>query len=142
MFGMMKGQRLKGEANQMYPLQQVLDSGIRAATDIGVFATADKKQAALMIWNYHDVDKTGDSSMVTITIDHIRSKNIQLSHYRIDATHSNSYEVWKKMGSPQNPSAAQIKTLEEAGQLQLLEKPTAMKVKEGKLQLQVSMPRC
>jgi xylan 1,4-beta-xylosidase len=141
MFGMMKGQRLKGEANRMYPLQQVLDSGIRAATDIGVFATADTKEAALMIWNYHDVDKTGDSSMVTITIDHIRSKNIQLSHYRIDDTHSNSYEVWKKMGSPQNPSAAQIKTLEEAGQLQLLEKPTAMKVKEGKLQLQVSMPR-
>ena len=37
--------------------------------------------------------------------------------------YSNSYEAWKKMGSPQQPSPEQYAQLERAGQLQSLESP-------------------
>jgi xylan 1,4-beta-xylosidase len=56
--------------------------------------------------------------MISISINSIPAKKIKLTQYRIDDAHSNAYEVWKKMGSPQNPTAEQIATLEKAGQLQ------------------------
>jgi xylan 1,4-beta-xylosidase len=49
--------------------------------------------------------------------------------------------VWKKMGSPQNPTAAQIKELENAGQLQTIGKSKMLKVKSGRLNISVSLPR-
>ncbi len=69
------------------------------------------------------------------------SKSIKLTHYRIDNEHSNSYEVWKKMGSPQNPSTEQIATLEKAGQLAMLGKPAELKVKNGAVDVNMVLPR-
>jgi xylan 1,4-beta-xylosidase len=48
---------------------------------------------------------------------------VLMKHYRIDDTHSNAWTAWKKMGSPQNPTAEQYTALEAAGQLELLESP-------------------
>ena len=42
-------------------------------------------------------------------------ERLSVHHYRVDAEHSNSYEVWKKMGSPQKPSPEQYLQLERAG---------------------------
>ncbi|MNT79931.1 hypothetical protein D3C72_2193250 [compost metagenome] len=50
-------------------------------------------------------------------------KTATLTEYRIDADNSNAYEVWKKMGSPQNPDSKQIALLEKAGQLKMVGKP-------------------
>jgi len=45
------------------------------------------------------------------------------------------------MGSPQNPSAEQIETLEKAGQLQLLNSPEWIKVKQGQVIIPMFLPR-
>ncbi len=55
-----------------------------------------------------------------LNIKGIPAEKATLTQYRIDNEHSNSYEVWKKMGSPQNPTANQIAELEKAGQLEIL----------------------
>jgi hypothetical protein len=39
------------------------------------------------------------STIISIAAFAQDSAIIQVKQYRIDATHSNSYEVWKKMGS-------------------------------------------
>jgi xylan 1,4-beta-xylosidase len=142
MFGKMSGSRVEALSNRMYPLQKVLDSSIRGAkTDIGVLATKDKKSAAVMIWNYHDNDQQGPAEPISISISHITSGSATLTHYRIDNEHSNSYEAWKKMGSPQNPSNTQIKELEKAGQLQTISPSKKMPVKNGSLSLSIELPR-
>ena len=64
--------------------------------------------ASVMVWNYHDDDIQDAGSPVVIKIKNLNVKKAILTHYRIDASHSNSYEVWKKMGSPQYPTETQI----------------------------------
>jgi xylan 1,4-beta-xylosidase len=127
MFGKMTGTRIAAQSNRMYTLQDVLASSVHGAqSDIGVLATKDKKSAAVMVWNYHDDDMAGPTETVTVTVAGIPAKKVTLNVYLIDKENSNSYEVWKKMGSPQNPTPQQIATLEKSGTLKCV---TTKKVK-------------
>ena len=141
MFGKMKGQRLKVQSNRMYPLQEVMTSSVRGSTDIGALASKEGNTAAVMVWNYHDEDKQAPAEPVSITLSNIAGKKIKMVEYRIDNDHSNSYEVWKKMGSPQNPTRQQIATLEKAGMLQTIGKPSNIKVINGRAAINIQLPR-
>ncbi len=55
-----------------------------------------------------------------------------LTAYRIDNEHSNSYEVWKKMGSPQNPTAEQIANWKKQGSYKLKVSQEKAEVKNEK----------
>jgi len=141
MFGKMKGQRLKVQSNRMYPLQEVMTSSVRGNTDIGALASKEGNTAAVMVWNYHDEDKQAPAEPVSIALSNLAGKKIKMVEYRIDSDHSNSYEVWKKMGSPQNPTPQQIATLEKAGMLQTIGKPLNIKVINGKAAINIQLPR-
>jgi xylan 1,4-beta-xylosidase len=141
MYGMMKGNRVEAVSNRQYELFAVRDSGIRKEqTDVGVIAAAEKKSATVMIWNYHDLDVPGKIETVALNVKGVSGKNVTYHEYRIDAENSNSYEVWKKMGSPQQPSAEQIATLEKAGQLKKV-KTGKTTVNGGAIDLESSVPR-
>lgn len=141
MFGMMKGKRVEVNSNRMYPLFFVRDSGVRKqATDVGAIAAKDNRTATVMIWNYHDDDLQGETENVRLIVNGIPSTNVKLQEYRIDKDHSNSYEVWKEMGSPQQPSKEQIAQLEKAGQLEQTGTKNEQ-VKNGSLQMKVPLPR-
>lgn len=143
MFGKMQGDFVEANSDHAYPLQMALDSSFRGTkTDIGVLATKNKNTASMMVWNYHDVDKKGESTEVALEIVGIKSgSSAILTHYRIDDEHSNSYELWKKMGSPQAPTAAQISALEKAGQLTLVYPPKKVQISKGRIQLATDLPR-
>jgi xylan 1,4-beta-xylosidase len=142
MFGMMKGKRVEVKGSQMYTVKSVADSSVRGAyTDIGGLAAKDKRGVTLMVWNYHDDDLQGADVPVKININDLPAKTVTFTQYRIDKQYSNSYEAWKKMGSPQNPTAAQIQELEKAGQLQMAGKPEKILVKSGGLQTEITLPR-
>jgi len=68
-------------------------------------------------------------------------KKVLLEHYRIDETHSNAFTAWKKMGSPQWPTAEQTAQLKAAGQLQLLSSPEWVEVVNGKVSVETTLPR-
>ncbi|RZK56405.1 MAG: beta-xylosidase, partial [Pedobacter sp.] len=78
---------------------------------------------------------------VQIALKGIPAKKVTFTHYTIDSKHSNSYEVWKKMGSPQNPTTEQITILEKAGQLAMLGKPKKLSVNNGTLTLDIALER-
>jgi xylan 1,4-beta-xylosidase len=142
MFGKMQGNFVEATSDHSYSLQMALDSSFRGAkTDIGTIATKNKNTASIMVWNYHDVDKKGEFSKVTLEISGIKSSSAKLTHYRIDDLHSNSYEVWKKMGSPKEPTAKQIAELEKAGQLALVNPPKKLTISKGILKLDTELPR-
>ncbi|MGZ3755627.1 MAG: GH39 family glycosyl hydrolase [Mucilaginibacter sp.] len=142
MFGMMTGNKVKAASSRMYPLNTVMDSGFRSAkTDIGVLAAKDKHFATIMVWNYHDEDKQGAAEPVKVQIKGVPANSVTITEYRVDNDHSNSYEVWKKMGSPQSPTAAQINQLEQAGQLQTMKKPDRVKVADGAAEMRIALPR-
>jgi xylan 1,4-beta-xylosidase len=141
MFGMMKGKEANAISNHQYTLQHILDSGIRKTqTDVGALASTADSSATIMIWNYHDVDKKNLTANVVLNITGINATNVKVIEYRIDEHHSNAYTLWKKMGSPQNPTAKQINALEKAGQLQQLDKAKSFNVTNGVLMLKTALP--
>jgi len=142
MFGMMKGNRVMLTSNHAYDLRTAVDSSFRRPyTDINGMACKSGSEATVLFWNYHDDDLKGTAEEVTVNLKGVTAKQVLVHHYRIDEKNSNSYEVWKKMGSPQNPSADQIAELEKAGQLQMLESPQWMTTSNNTLKLQTTLPR-
>jgi xylan 1,4-beta-xylosidase len=142
MLGMMEGKRVEVRSDQMYSTQTVADSSVRGThTDIGGLASKDKNSVSVMIWNYHDDDLLDAGKPVKLIVNNLPVKALIISEYSIDTEHSNSYELWKKMGSPQNPTDDQIQELEKAGQLQMIGKPERATVKSGRLQTEIILPR-
>lgn len=141
MFGMMQGKRVEVVSDGAYNLQRAVDSSFRGTNaDINALASKDAHSAAVMLWNYHDDDVKDSAATVELKIKGLPARQVYLHHYRIDGEHSNSYEVWKKMGSPQNPSEAQIKELEKAGQLALYTSPQWIQ-SNGETILKIQLPR-
>ena len=140
MFGMMKGKRVTVSGNRMYDLRTFVDSSVRGQTDVGAIAAIDKRSATIMLWNYHDEDKQDAGEEIKIGLNGLPVALATMTEYRIDNEHSNSYEAWKKMGSPNNPTPEQIATLEKAGQLKKMNKPTKMKLND-RMSLTIKLPR-
>ena len=69
------------------------------------------------------------------------ASRVLLRHYRIDENHSNSYTVWKQIGSPQSPTPEQYSRLEAAGQLELLESPRWLRSNKGSVDVKFALPR-
>jgi xylan 1,4-beta-xylosidase len=143
MAGLMSGQRVSTSSTGQIPLDDILNAGVRQTPDVDAFATKADHEAAVMVWNYHDDDVPAVGAIVRVTIEGIPVgvKKVLLQHYRIDDTHSNSYSVWKKMGSPQTPTAQQYSRLKEAGQLDLLYSPEWLDVNGGTVTIETELPR-
>ena len=141
MFGMMKGNFAEATSNRRYDLQSVLDSSVRRQSDIGAMATKNKNTAAVLVWNYHDEDKQSAAEAIAVSIKNIPAKKISVTQYSIDGEHSNAYEVWKKMGAPQQPTAEQVTTLEKAGQLQTTGTAQLVPVQSGNALINLQLAR-
>ena len=143
MFGLMSGDRVKTSSSGAVPLDILVGTGVRHQADIDAFATESSREAAVLLWNYHDVNQPASPTPTTVTISGIPAgvDRLLLQHYRIDDTHSNAYTVWQKMGSPQHPTAQQYADLQAAGQLQLMTSPEWLTVKNGKVEVATELPR-
>jgi len=142
MLGMMSGTRVEVSGNLAYDFKSIRDSSVRGErTDINALATKNRNNISVLLWNYHDDDIQGVGSPVELTIKGISGKKVTLTQYSIDNKHSNSYEVWKKMGSPQNPTPEQFNTLEKSGKLELLTEPKTAKIKDGEVKIKMQLAR-
>ena len=59
MFGMMSGERVKTSSTGEVPLDTLVGTGVRGTPDVDAFATHAAKEAAVLVWNYHDVEPGG-----------------------------------------------------------------------------------
>ena len=64
-----------------------------------------------------------------------------VTHYRIDADHSNAYAAWIRMGSPVAPNRKQYAELEAAGKLAAMGQPSAVAIRAGSAKLSFPLPR-
>ncbi len=142
MLGMMQGNRLAVNGNFDYDFKSICKSGVRGdKTDINAFASRSKNSITVLLWNYHDRDIQDDGLPINLTIINIPGKKAVVYQYRIDSKHSNSYEVWKKMGSPQNPTSVQVDELEKSGQLEMFNEPAIVKIENNKFNMETQLPR-
>ena len=141
MFGMMQGNRVAINTDLAYTATKIRDESVRGEQDINALAATSGQSATVMVWNYHDDNVLGSEAPVEVTLKGIPAQKIFVQHYRIDQQFSNSYEVWKKMGSPKSPTTEQVAELEKAGQLQLLTSPAWLAVKNGEAIMPFALPR-
>ena len=142
MAALMKGSRVATTSSGQIKLDDVMAGGVRGAEDVDALATMDGRQAAVMLWNYHDAEKAGETRAVSVAVRGLPKgvSHVRLTHYRIDDTHSNAYSVWKAMGSPQNPTPAQFAELKAKDGLQQLEPPRELDVHDGAITVNTEMP--
>jgi beta-xylosidase len=141
MLGMMKGDRLRVQSSSALPLESIRDNGVRTSPDVNALATRDGRDLAILAWNYHDDDLPAPAAAVEIVVSGAADGRPAVTHYRVDQDQSNSYEAWKKMGSPQSPTPAQYAELEKAGKLKMLGSAERVRVERGELKLTFQLPR-
>ncbi len=140
MLGQMGGQRVAVESTRAMSLTAIRDTGVTGKSDVNALASRQDRTASVLVWNYHDDDVPSPPAEVEVVVEGLPAGRALLHHYRIDAEHSNSYEAWKRMGSPQPPSAEQYKQLEKADQLQLLSSPEWVHPAKDRLTLRFDLP--
>jgi xylan 1,4-beta-xylosidase len=141
MLGMMTGDRAAVENPAAASLDSMLAAGVKNTPDVHAMASIDAHSAAVLVSNYHDSARPGAPAPIDLTIAGLPRGRILLQHYRVDDRHSNSYEYWKAIGSPAQPSAGQYAQLEQAGQLQLLEAPRWINSQDGSVHAAFELPR-
>ncbi len=144
MFSRMGAERIPAVSDGAVDLDAIIKAGVRDKPDVGALASRDARKVTVLAWHYHDDDVAGPDANVALSLEGLPLKDGQakLTHYRIDATHSNAYTVWKAQGSPATPSAEQYRALEAASQLTALKgSPATLAVKDGRATLPISLPR-
>ena len=144
MAALMNGTRVATTSSGALALEDIVQNGVRKESDVDALATRSTgNAAAVMLWNYHDVNGAGPVVPAAVSVAGLPStaKRVLVSQYRIDDTHSNAYTVWQGMGSPQHPTTEQYEALKAAAGLQLLASPEWMDATNGSVKLTADMPR-
>ncbi|WP_210520012.1 GH39 family glycosyl hydrolase [Hymenobacter terricola] len=143
MLGQMGGRRVAVTNATALTQADIHDQAQTQRADISALATVDVRAhtAAVLVWNYQNDDLPAAASDVEITLQGLPAASPELQHFRIDHDHSNSCTAWQLMGSPAQPTAAQRTTLEQAGQLALLNLPSPVTTKNGQAVLHFTLPR-
>jgi xylan 1,4-beta-xylosidase len=142
-FGLMEGERVHAESSGAQPLQDMVEKGVKGAPDVNAVATEREGLVSVLAWNYHDDNVTAPDAQVSMAIRGVPTavRRLLVRRYCVDRAHSNSYAVWKSMGSPQKPTSEEYATLERAGQLEMLGSPEWVDSKDGQLELKFMLAR-
>jgi xylan 1,4-beta-xylosidase len=143
MFSKMSGELLAVQSDHAVPLDVLLGRGVREQPDVAALASRDHNRLCVLVWHYHDDDVPGPPAEVNLAIHGLSAPTGQarLEHFRIDEAHSNAFAVWKRLGSPQSPTAEQYEQLLKAGKLAAIGQPTIVDSDDGKIKLDFALPR-
>ncbi|HVY70556.1 MAG TPA: beta-xylosidase, partial [Verrucomicrobiae bacterium] len=143
MFSHMSGQRLAVESSGAVALDDMLKGGVRTQPDVSALASMDGRKLWVVAWHYHDDDLPGPDAKMELDLVGLplREGEARVREFRVDATHSNAFTAWQKLGSPARPTAAQYKILEKAGQLAVVGSPAKIVVRENQAKLSLDLPR-
>ncbi|MEI6872400.1 MAG: beta-xylosidase [Verrucomicrobiota bacterium] len=143
MFSKMSGRRLAVESSAGLNAEKIRASDVRETPDVSALASLDGNKLAVLLWHYHDDDVAGPDAAIQLALSGVPvpASAVTVRQYRIDAEHSNAFEVWKRMGSPEQPTPEQVGELEQAGQLGSVVGPTLSAGEAGSIQARLNLPR-
>ena len=117
--------------------------GMNDAPDISGFATrSDGKGLEIMVYNHHDNWDLKEEWKIELEIIHLPFEipSFELTHYRIDGSHSNAYPMWLRQGNPIFPDDEQKALLKARAGLEMLHPPSKVTVNDGKLRVTFKLP--
>lgn len=109
---------------------------------VDVTAARKPREVEVLLLHYRDDDVKSPAAQVALSLTGlpVAARHVRIETFRVDTTHSDAYTAWVKMGSPQNPTAAQYRELEATGQLQRDGTAQRRDVHGNTLQLDVKVP--
>jgi xylan 1,4-beta-xylosidase len=141
MMAMLDGDWLRTESSGALPEEQIVTHSVTDAPDVDAIATRRMDEVDILLWNYHDADVAADPAKVEIKVRGLPGSKVTEEVFLMDAAHSNAYAVWRRMGSPERPSAAQQQELVHAGKLERVTAPHAIAARDGLATLQMLLAR-
>ena len=142
MFGLMGGERLAVESTGEVGLEAIRRDGVRGKPDVSAPGQSAGRQALRPGLAPPRRRRAGPDRRGRAVADGLPAGGpVLLEHYRIDRDHSNAFEAWKRMGSPQQPTPEQYAELERSSELALLGSPEWVRTEGGKLTLRLNLPR-
>src|SRR5271157_4199697 len=119
MLGRLGGDWINVTSSGAQSLDAVVANSVTGAPDVNAVATRKDREVDVLVWNYHDDDNiASEPAQVRLSVANLPAKQVRAEIFRMDGDHSNSFTAWKKMGSPQKPTPAEQKQLEESGRLE------------------------
>jgi xylan 1,4-beta-xylosidase len=140
MFGMLKGEQLAVTSSGAEAIGEIEKRSVVGAPDVSAIATRDGSSVDVLVWNYEDEDLPAAAAEVHLQVAGVGGKRVKVTEYRVDADHSNAYAAWLKMGSPQEPTAAQVEALRKASELAVVRSGNVA-VAGGVVKLTTILPR-
>jgi hypothetical protein len=107
----------------------------------GVLPSIEYDVLSIMVWNFEDgMDDDVNDRNIEVNIKDLDLKGrYKLVHYRIDKEHSSSYNAWKKLGKPDNPTVEEIMAVRAKEGLDSIEDVKTMELRD-ELKLSLIMP--
>jgi xylan 1,4-beta-xylosidase len=141
--GMLGGERVKLTSTGSAATEAVAQPGDSIIEGVDGIATLGERELDVMVWNYREEDVSGPVRKVGVKINRLpaAARNAKAEEFRVDGRNSNSYASWRKMGSPQNPTAAEYKKLQAAGRLQKVGKPKLAHTAAGAYLVTLDLPQ-
>ncbi len=138
-FGGEFGLRAKGGINKpsYYAyglLRQLGNERIANKADDAIVTRAADGSLRILVWNIVDPDKTGKTTSVDLALHGVRA-DAAPTVQRIDDTHGNVLPVYKAMGSPLDPTPAQVEQMNKATALPT---PAPVRLTGGALHLELT----
>lgn len=119
-------------------------TGTRFGDLVHGFATRKPDGSVQIIVYYFDErnqQSIGAPVLVNLTVQGLSDmREAQITHYRIDQEHSNAAAAWMALGSPTNPTPAQLAQIKARSELQTLGPPTTLAVDGGRVTLSFALP--
>jgi xylan 1,4-beta-xylosidase len=132
-FGLMTFQGVRKAAFNAFKLldylgpRRLMSGGGTGGDGVDAMATASASgdELQILVYNSFATLNTTGSDDVTVTVNNLPAalagKEVFVTHFRVDETHSNPYSVWTSQGSPTNPTEEQWRAMRQAQHLALLQ---------------------
>jgi xylan 1,4-beta-xylosidase len=126
--------------------QRLMSSGGTGGDGVDAMATtsAAGDEIQILVYNFFATLDTPGNDDVTVTVTNLppalAGKEVFVTHFRVDETHSNPYGIWVTQGSPTNPTEAQWQAMRHAQHLALLQ-PVSQATVTSMYTASFTMPR-
>ena len=135
--------RLAVDSSHAWPLARLDDDAPDMPEEIDALAAAGRDGVQVLVWRHADDQHATDARAADVDLRLERlslGDRVTVSHWRIDAGHSNSHTVWRGLGAPQDPSPDDLRTIAARQGLERYEPDRAVPVRDGALTLRLTLP--
>ena len=135
--------RLAVVSSHAWPLERLDDGAAGMPEEIDALAAAGRDGVQVLVWRHADDQHATDmrAADVDLRLERLSlGDRVTVTHWRIDAGHSNSHTVWRGLGAPQDPSPDDLRTIAARQGLERYEPDRILPVRDGALALRLTLP--